>query len=300
MDKSNLHSGHRDRVRFRFERDIEMEAFNEHEMLEFLLFHAIPRKDTNELAHILINTFGSFSNVFNASVHDLSMTKGMTKNAALLIKSIQPLARAISISRNKKRAFLTTSDDSVKFLSGYFMNEVKEKAFVACLDINHRILDVVNIGKGEAVGTEIDLPKLLQIVSSSSASKVILMHNHPSGNLYPSEADILATNYAMLMLYSHKAKLVDHLIFSQNGEYFSFRHNQIIEALVESCNKIMAVDISSLYSIESGIAYHDKCIRLNDSMKQDYLSKIGNLFEGSDSVLKKLITKIKKFPNRKN
>ena len=183
----NLHEGHRDRVRFRFERDIEMDAFNEHEMLEYLLFHAIPRKDTNEIAHLLINTFGSLGNVFNASVNDLVSVKGMTKNAALLVKSILPISRAVTISRQKGRSFLFNTKDAIDKLAGYFQNEPREKAYVACLDINNRVLDVINIGKGSTASTEIDLPKMMQIVTASAANKVILMHNHPSGNVFPSE-----------------------------------------------------------------------------------------------------------------
>lgn len=289
-DKKNLHSGHRDRVRFRLERDIEMEAFNEHEMLEYLLFHGIPRKDTNNLAHELINTFGSFGNVFNASVADLLQVKDMTKSSALLIKSILPISRAISISRSKGRKYLYSSDDAIAQFSGYFINESRELAYVACLDISDRIISVTNIGKGTAANTSIDLQKLIQTVSSTNANKIILLHNHPSGNVFPSDSDILTTNYAMLSLYAYKTKLLDHLIFAPSGQYFSFFQNQIMDTLVGNINKLLSTDITTVYSAyDNVINYYDKGVRLNEDTRTAYLNRIGNFFDSGDDTIAKIL-----------
>lgn len=287
-DEKGIHDGHRERMRFRFERDLEMEAFNEHEMLEYLLYYAIPRKDTNLLAHKLIKIFGSYANVFNATVADLTQVKEMTHNAALLIRSIKPISRSINISRARGRDYIYTSDDAIKFLSGYFIGETSEKAYIACMDINGRILDVINVGRGTGSSTTVDLPKVIQAVSVTNASKVLLMHNHPAENLHPSNSDIITTNYAILMLYSHKTKLVDHLIFSPAGEYFSFFQNQFIEKLLRCCSRALAVDVSKLYRLDEKMHNYENSVILNESAKTEYNSLIGELFEHSDDMVQRL------------
>ena len=291
--KTNLHEGHRDRVRYRLERDIEMEAFNEHEMLEYLLFHAVPRKDTNELAHMLINTFGSLGNVFNASLGDLAAVNGMTRNAALLIKSVLPISRSVAISRQKGRAFLFNSKDAIDKMAGYFQNEPRERVYVACLDISNRVLDVVNIGKGTSANTAIDLPKMMQTVTATAANKVILMHNHPSGNVYPSDMDIRTTNTAMMMLYTYNASLLDHIIFAPNGDYFSFFQNQIIDALMHTCASALSADIAQLYSSDNNIInYYGKSVQLQENSRRIYIEQIEELFGYGGDKLKEILNKI--------
>lgn len=279
MDDVGIHEGHRERMRKRFERDINMEAFSEHEMLEYLLYYSIPRKDTNVIAHALLREFGSLSNVFNASVYDLCSVPGITKTSALLLKSITPIAKAAILSKQKSHKILKNSADSVDYFKDYFFGETAEKVFVVCLDINNRIYDVVDIGKGTATETEVDLVKLTRIVTSSNAAKVILMHNHPGGNVLPSRADLLTTNYAILMLYAHKVTLIDHLIFAPDGRYFSFFQNHITDMLVNNCNKFLSFDVSKLYNEPNKLQYNsNKAVNLNIAESQQTEHEICELF----------------------
>lgn len=277
---ANTHDGHRKRMRARLKNDLDMVSYAEHEMLEQLLFYGIPRKNTNELAHLLINTFGSYGNVFGASLAALEKVKGMTENAAMLIKIIGPISRAVGVSRTKGKKFLYTSDDALMHFESHFINEPREVAFAACLDIGNRIINVTNIGKGSGAETSIDMQKLIEAVSSSHADKVVLMHNHPSGNLSPSDEDIFATNLALVSLVSVNAKLIDHIIFTPNGQYFSFYQNRIIDALVENANRFLAAsNISDMLNYDNKINYYDKGVRLNDDDRDAFLQRIGDLFK---------------------
>ena len=91
-EKTNVHEGHRQRIRERFLKE-GLENFHDHNILELLLFHSIPVKDTNEEAHALINRFGSLSEVFDADYEELCKVKGIGERSALLIKLMPELFR---------------------------------------------------------------------------------------------------------------------------------------------------------------------------------------------------------------
>lgn len=212
--KTNFHEGHRGRVRARIAADPDMQTFAPHELLEFILFHTVPRKDTNELAHLLIDKFGSFSGVFDASVEDLASVKGMTENSAYLLKSIIPISRAYSIDKQQNHAVLSKLSDVSSFYKSYFVNRNSESLYAIYLDINNRVISVVNVGKNaEASSISLDVVKLQQTAISNKASHVIIMHNHPGDNLYPSESDIITTNLAIVLLYALRVRIEDHIIF---------------------------------------------------------------------------------------
>ena len=101
QEKKNVHEGHRDRLRQRFLQE-GLENFQDHNVLELLLFYSIPRKDTNEEAHNLINRFGSLSGVFDASFEELCEVKGIGENSAALIKIMPELFKKyeVDIVRN--------------------------------------------------------------------------------------------------------------------------------------------------------------------------------------------------------
>lgn len=110
VSQKNYHSGHRERVRERFDADPEMLTFKEHEMLEFLLNTVIPRKDTNVIAHELIAKNGSLYGVFNAGVQDLLSVKNMTVSAAYLLAGIIPIVR---------KALRMSGEDNMKKVINY-------------------------------------------------------------------------------------------------------------------------------------------------------------------------------------
>lgn len=243
----NVHEGHRERMRMRFLKDPDMENFADHEILELLLYNAIYRKDTNKLAHDLINAFGCFKNVLDASYEDLCAVKGMTKNAAVLIKEILPMANRYGIATTEAKPKLQSLRAAVKRYGNFFSAKNYEMAYAVLLNLNGEVLDTISIGKGSATSTDIDVNKLVNAARALHAVRVIMMHNHPSNNLYPSMADMITTNNTIVQLVFAKVALWDHIIFGNDGKYFSFYHNNIIQSLVMRCNDFLRLDFSDLY-----------------------------------------------------
>ena len=283
--KKNYHEGHRNRVRARIKADPEMQAFAPHELLEFILFHTVPRKDTNELAHQLIDTFGSFAGVLDASIEDLSNVKGMTENSAYLIKSIIPISRAYSLDKQQRRTTLSTSFDVKSYFSSYFVNRSEEALYAIYMDINYRVLSVVNIGKNQnASSIELDVKKLQQTAIANNATHIIIMHNHPGDNIYPSDSDIITTNLALVLLYSLRISLDDHIIFGNNGRYFSFYQNNIMEMLAANCKKFLSFDVSGLYKGKRKIVYDNDGILLSENENKMFENFIGTHFKADDKM----------------
>ena len=131
MNEKNLHEGHRDRVRKRFIKE-GLDGFFDHQVLELMLFYCIPRKDTNDIAHILINKFGSFSSVLDAPVESL-MECGISYNTAVFIKLIPSLC-----SRYYQDSYCRNDDDDEKsiedFILPYFIGQNEEQLFLVLFD----------------------------------------------------------------------------------------------------------------------------------------------------------------------
>lgn len=283
--KVNFHEGHRGRVRARIASDPELQTFAPHELLEFILFHTIPRRDTNELAHELIDRFGSFSGVFDASIEDLSSVKGMTENSAYLIKSILPISRAYSIDKQQNRAVLSKLSDVRSYYESYFINRNAESLYAIYLDVNLRVISVVNVGKNQSASAiELDVVKLQQTALAKKASHVILMHNHPGDNLFPSESDIITTNLAIVLLYALRVTIADHIIFGKNGRYFSFFQNNIIEILTDNCNKFLSFNFSQLYNGKKKLIYDNNGILFSESESRNLEKHIMSLLNASEEM----------------
>ena len=116
-ENSQLHENHRDRLRNRFIEE-GLSKFEKHNALELLLFYAIPRKDTNEIAHELINKYHSFAAVFDADIDDLANQKNMSKNIAVLIKLIPELANMYRIDKSERYEMFNT----LHSMGSFFVN----------------------------------------------------------------------------------------------------------------------------------------------------------------------------------
>ncbi len=217
---TNLHDGHRDRLRNEFLNLGENQTMHDHKLLEMLLFYAIPRRDTNPIAHQLLNTFGSFSAVFDADVEALAEIKGMTKNAAVLIKSILPIARMYIESKNDVTNCVKTFEDVGKFFLAKYLGIKSETASMLCLNGKGEILSFEIISDGDLDSAGLSIRTVLQQVIKTSATAVVIAHNHPSGIALPSAEDIEITKMVADALGAISVPLVDHIIIA-NNDYVS-------------------------------------------------------------------------------
>lgn len=214
--KKNVHEGHRQKVRDRYYKG-GLDCMPDHNVLEMLLFFGIPYKDTNEIAHRLIEKFGSFSGVLKADRADLRNVKGMTENAACLISMLLPVFKRYNDDLMKEKPTLETTEDIVRFIRPRFMDTTNEKVYLICFDSNHALISVRFIDEGDIASANINLRAIASAVIETKAASAVLVHNHPNAIALPSQADIDATKQAYDFLSMLRVRLLDHIIISQTG-----------------------------------------------------------------------------------
>lgn len=224
MAKSkNIHEGHRDRLRHRFLEE-GLENFQDHNVLELLLFYSIPRKDTNEEAHRLMDEFGSLSGVFNASFEELCRVKGISENSATLIKMMPELFQKYEVDiMNNDDVVLNKCELIAKYVSSYFKGLTIEKMYLLCLDSACRVISFNLISEGTVNAAPLNIRKIMELSIKNNAANLILVHNHPSGVVAPSRKDVDATMGIQQIMTKMGMGLSDHIIIGHGDDFFSFR-----------------------------------------------------------------------------
>ncbi len=223
---ATVHDGHRERMRQKI-RNGGLVTFQPHEILEYLLFPFVPRKDTNEIAHALIDKFSSFSGVLNAKEEELLSVRGMTENAALFLATLPDVFRVYveDVSRTgANRKDLAGRGVARSFLCSKLFGYNQEQVCVAALDAHDKLLKCEVIDRGSGDSVRLDVRKIVDLALRTGASAIIIAHNHPSGNVFPSQMDVDLTREVMNTLTGIGVTLQDHLIFS-GTDCYSFEEN---------------------------------------------------------------------------
>ncbi len=216
-----IHDGHRERLKQRF-RKSGLNSFEPHQVLELLLFYAIPRRDTNPVAHELLHTFGSLPAVLDAPIKDLCKVNGISEHSATLIKLCgELLVRYHQDIRSEVNAF-ESLDDIGHYLYPEFLNAHREKAMLVCLNNRLELLGCSVLSTGSIVSTEARLREIIEQSVIHQATRVVLAHNHPAGFAIPSASDLTATRSIIDALKLVEVQLVDHIIFSRD-DFVSMR-----------------------------------------------------------------------------
>ena len=219
MATESIHKGHRERLKQRFLEE-GLDNFTEIQVLELLLFYAIPRSDTNPLAHALLDHFGSLSQVLDADTEELKKVTGIGDHAATLLALVIDLCRYYQVNCARKTEILTTLDECGKYLAPRFFGRTRETVFLLCLDAKCKVLCCKELGEGTINATSISVRKVVETALSANASTVILAHNHPSGIAVPSGEDIQTTQRIAAALHAVEIHLADHIVVA-DGDYVS-------------------------------------------------------------------------------
>ena len=213
-ENKGIHDGHRDRVRERFLND-GLDSFVDHQVMELLLFYGIPRKDTNEIAHKLMDSFGSFSGVFDASIESL-VDCGLSRNCASLIKLIPAVCSRYYVDKYKShnKSNQINSDNIGDCILPYFIGKDDEQVLLLLVDPKGNRLFCEVISTGSFSASEVNIRKIMQLCVKHKAYGAILAHNHPSGVALPSAQDIKVTKKLKASLASIDVRLLDHLIIA--------------------------------------------------------------------------------------
>ena len=214
---SHPHEGHRRRMRERFLVN-GFDGFQEHEIVELLLFYGIPRVNTNNIAHELITRFGDLAGVFDADIEDIRKVKGVTENAAVLLKMIPLLAEKYAVAKELQDDEAASLDRITNILKASFLAATEEKFILVCLDCNFKMIDMEEFdftsGKDHINIEPVDI---LRYAIQSKADLVIFSHNHTGSSPSPSSDDIHTTTELYKKLKMVGIKLYDHLIFSPSA-----------------------------------------------------------------------------------
>ena len=210
MKEKGLHNRHRERVTKRFMEN-GLDGFFDHQVLELMLFYCIPRKDTNDMAHILLNKFGSFSAVLDAPFESL-LDCGISSNAAVFIKLIPSLC-----SRYYQDSYHQKDDDSKsmeEFILPHFIGQNEEQLFLVLLDAKGKRVFSHVVSRGTKSEASVNIQKIVQLGVQHDASCAIVAHNHPNGVNLPSKNDIDMTLRLQRALRNVGIVLFDHYIIT--------------------------------------------------------------------------------------
>ncbi len=220
QSKENIHKNHRSRVRSTI-RKTGIDGLSDINLLEYLLFHTIPRKDTNETAHRLLDTFGSLNGVFNATYDQLLTVEGMGESSALFISVVPGLCRRYIESSYGKKLNLSEPDDMYEYIKSRYCGENKEVLYLVCLDALGNLINCFRLGEGSAETVAFDKRQIFETALRAKADTVVMAHNHPNGVAAPSRDDVDVTGELLILFRKVGIKLADHVIVA-GEDIFSF------------------------------------------------------------------------------
>ena len=230
-----MHEGHRERLIAKLISNENI--LSPHEVLEILLFYAIPRKDVNELAHRLLDTFGTIEGCLTADYDSLIAINGVGHKTATFFTTLNTLNNIISEEKNKMPVIFSF-DSCKQMLINSFRGATEEKFVAFFLDKRGTILVRKIFSSHSTNMVNFDLSDLIKGVLSKKPHSAVICHNHLSGNPKPSYSDDVATEKIMLSLKISNVILYDHIIVSGDN-IFSYRSANRLDAIESKVNKII-------------------------------------------------------------
>ena len=218
--------GHRQRLRARL-LTAGPDSVADHELLELVLFLALPRRDTKPIARALLARFGSFANAITAPLPQLVAVEGMGEAGAAALKTVQAAALRLVRAEIQDQPVLANWDALMGYLNAQLARERVEQFRILFLDTRNRLLADEAQARGTVNHTPVYPREVARRALDLHATAVILVHNHPSGDPAPSRADIDMTREVGRALDAIAVTLHDHVIIG-NGQWFSFRREGLL------------------------------------------------------------------------
>ncbi|WP_455475383.1 RadC family protein [Bartonella sp. B17] len=220
------HQGHRERLRKRYLKT-KGNGIEDYEYLELLLFRTIPRINTKPIAKSLIERFGSLADVLGADIHRLQEIQGCGPATAIDLKIISDVAGRLARAELFKRDIFSSWDKVLAYCKAVMAHETREQFRVLFLDKKNGLLADEIQQTGTIDHTPVYPREVISRALELSASGLILIHNHPSGDVSPSQADISMTYRLKDAANALGIIIHDHLIIGRNG-HTSFKKLKLI------------------------------------------------------------------------
>jgi len=220
------HTGHRDRLREKLTSAGSL-ALHDYELLELYLFRCIPRRDVKPIAKDLIARFGDLGGVASASVDQLVTVKGVSEKTAAELKLIKALAERLAREQVIGRPVIASWSALVTYCRTAMQHATTEQFRVLFLDRKNRLIADEVLGEGTIDHAPVYPREVVKRALELNAAAFILVHNHPSGDPNPSEADIVMTQKIQLAAEALGLTVHDHLIIGKSAE-LSFRASHLL------------------------------------------------------------------------
>ena len=219
------HGGHRGRLIEKMKTD----SLCEHEYLEALLFNAIPRRNTNDIAHRLLAEFGNAYNIFNAPIERLMRVEGVGQSVASYLFCIGKAIQAYEKTKKREEGYpaVFEREDFSNFLRREYGDIAYELLDVYMLDKNSRIIMCKRFSSKEVGHVNLIPEDLMKSIIQEDATGIVLVHNHPAGNCQPSKEDERATIKMQTFCTLQNVLLCDHFIYGQDGVYSYFQSGEL-------------------------------------------------------------------------
>lgn len=214
MQKAD-HSGHRSRMKKKL-LEYGLEALEPHEVLEVLLYYAIPQRNTNDIAKNLIDRFGSLSAVLDASV-DMLKSAGLTEHQALYLSIFPDVARLYLVDKYENPDKVMDYGSLTSYIRDKFIGlEEKENVMLILIDKKGKEVYSGIISQGDFDTANISVREIVTLAINYAATSVVLAHSHPSGLALPSKNDVLVTRDLKKALKLIGVILLDHFIVADH------------------------------------------------------------------------------------
>ncbi len=218
LKRKNPHVGHRQRLREQV-REHGLESLREHQILEYLLTFIIPQKDTNIIAHELIQKFGSYANVLEADISSLQEVDGVGEVASYFLNQFRDFYYVYQKTRESRTVYVDNSAKAEAYIAPKLVDKPNEEVYVICIDSNNKISKVKCIAKGDESEAKVNVRDITKFLSDNNVSNFYLAHNHPSGDPTPSAEDDKLTKALVLSTRINGIKMLDHIIVGKYSNY---------------------------------------------------------------------------------
>ncbi|MBO5712775.1 MAG: RadC family protein [Clostridia bacterium] len=234
MEKKNIHDGHRARLKEKFKKYEEM--LSDHEILELILGYSIKRKDTNALAHSLINKFGGLKNVFSQPVDVLTSIDGIGEHTAIFLNLLGTSLKRADKNNAEKDLRIYTIEEAKKRLISLFKDAKTEVFYALFLNRQNKVTNIVKVESNSATNVSIDAADFTKSIILNKPASVIIAHNHFATFPYPSDEDDKTTANIYTLLRMYGVNLYDHIIVS-GTEVFSYFYDNRLQDIKDKINK---------------------------------------------------------------
>ncbi len=230
----SAHDGHRGRIIKKLDQDILLD----HELLEVLLFNAQPRKNTNDIAHALLAKFGAIDDIFRATTQQLEEVDGVGQSIAAYLFCIGKFYKKYFDLNKKEYEGKYEASKFLPFVKRAYRNEPREVLDLYLLDAEGLVFEQYRFSVSSSFEVALKPEEMTALLLREKPSGIVMVHNHPTGNAFPSEKDEHVTSKLQLACSFHNVLLCDHVIYAPNGIYSYYLSGRLR-------------DISNNYSVAS-------------------------------------------------